>query len=227
MKKWLVAFMAAALLMGCATGQKPIPQQPPGERLIANVFRCPDGFQFAVKWTWEAERAEIILPNATAFLNRDASASGARYTASQMEFWNKGDEAYLKVYDREHRGCREDQRQSLVMDARYRGVSFRGAGNEPPWILEMGPKMMVLITGYERNSHIFPLSRPPKSPSEDQPAPDIRQDAATVDHRIRVEASPADCRDTMSGEAAPYRVRIDIDNQILRGCGGWLPPPPE
>jgi uncharacterized membrane protein len=87
--------------------------------------------------------------------------------------------------------------------------------------------MMVLSTGYERNSIVFPLSRPPKGPSADQPTPEIRQDADTDTHRIRLEASPADCRDTMSGEAAPYRVRIDIDNQILRGCGGWLPPPPE
>ncbi|MFH1982885.1 MAG: MliC family protein [Pseudomonadota bacterium] len=230
MKNWfhlLLLLLAAALFAGCAGTQKKIPQQLPGESLQATVFRCPDGFQFTVHWSGDGARADVVLPNATAFLKRDISGSGARYTASKMELWNTGDEAYLKLYEREYRGCREDRWPSVVMDARYRGVAFRGSGNEPPWVFEMGREMMVMITGYERETTVFPISSAPAGPSEKQPAPDIRKDAVSGEHRIRVAASPADCRDAMSGAAFPYRVRIESEKGIFRGCGGWLPPPPE
>jgi len=227
MRKWICLLLASALIASCAGAAKNIPQQLPGERLQATVFRCPDGFQFGVHWSEDGARADVLLPNATAFLHRDISGSGARYTAPKMELWNKGDEASLKLYAREYNGCREDRRQSLFLDARYRGVSFRAVGNEPPWFFEMGRQMMVMVTGYERSTVVFPLSSAPKVPGDTQPAPDIRQEAVAGENRIRVEAGPADCRDDMSGEAFPYRVRIQTEGGIFRGCGGWLPPPPE
>lgn len=227
MRKWTCLLLAIVFYTGCAGSQKIVPQMPPADRLQATVFHCPDGFQFSVHWSADGASADVVLPNATAFLKRDISGSGARYTAPKMELWNTGDEASLKLYERVYQGCREDRRRSLIMDARYRGVSFRAAGNEPPWIFEMGREMMVMVTGYARSTVVFPLPRAPKGPSETQPAPDIRQEAAAGENRIRVEASPADCRDDMSGEAAPYRVRIQTDSGIFRGCGGWLPPPPE
>jgi len=222
---WL---LAVGLLAGCAGAPKPLPQQPPGDRLQTTVFRCPaDGFQFGVRWSGDGQRADVLLPNATAFLQRDVSGSGARYTAPQIELWNKGDEASLTLYERRYQGCREDRRQSLTLDARYRGVMFRAAGNEPPWVFEMGREMMVAVTGYERAVTVFPLTRAPRGPDDKHIAPKIRQEAVAGEHRIRVEARPDDCRDDMSGEAFTYRVRIALDDQTLRGCGRWLDPPPE
>lgn len=222
---WMLA--GGLCLFGCAGGPQPIPQQPPSDRLQATAFRCPDGFRFAVHWTADGEQAAVLLPNATAFLTRDLSGSGARYTAPRMTLWVKGDEALLDLGQRQYRGCKAARPDSLVLDAAYRGVSFRGAGNEPPWVFEMGRQMMIVVIGYDRQTLQFPVKRVVLPPVADQPAPAFHKDAAADGHRLRLEAAPADCRDTMSGRRYPYRVRISLDDRILRGCGEWLAPPTE
>ena len=55
-------------------------------------FECTDGPVFEVRFVGP-ETLELTLAGETRILQREASASGAKYVGDGMEFWNKGSEA--------------------------------------------------------------------------------------------------------------------------------------
>ena len=61
-----------------------------------------------------------------------------------MQFWTEGDSARFERLPGSTVDCREIRSLSLLEDARVRGVTFRGVGNEPGWRLEIGPARRCL-----------------------------------------------------------------------------------
>ena len=91
------------------------------------------------------------------------AASGARYEDATMLFWTKGDSATFQRKPGNATDCREVRAKSLLEDARVRGVTFRGVGNEPGWLLEIGPDNRVMFEdGYGSMRVVF-QSLPPLS----------------------------------------------------------------
>jgi putative lipoprotein len=145
-----------------------------------------------------------------------AAASGARYSDGVSTFWNKGNEAMLEL-DGRSRSCQivRDPWQ----DARDRGADFRAVGQEPGWYLEIdNGKSIRLVYDYAQRQATTPAP-PPVSRGGS-----TVYDVSTEAHRLRVIIEERSCQDTMSGEAFPRAVTVEIDGRSLRGCGRELAP---
>ena len=82
----------------------------------------------------------IDFHDGTRRLDQTVSASGVRYADSVVVFWTKGSTATLERQGTPPVQCEERRADSLREDARVRGVVYRGLGNEPGWVLEVGPR---------------------------------------------------------------------------------------
>jgi uncharacterized membrane protein len=108
--------------------------------------------------------------------------------------------------------------RAVAERARARGVSFRAVGNEPGWLLELGPAAALLVwdTGAQRDT--FPLPEAAAGPAGERVL-----ETANPRHRLRIRIAAGPCHDSMSGErfAESVEIRLDADPP-LRGCGGSL-----
>lgn len=108
--------------------------------------------------------------------------------------------------------------RALAAAARERGVSFRALGNEPGWLLELGPEATLLVwdTGARRDS--FPLPESGSARGGERVL-----ETANARHRLRIRVTPGPCHDAMSGERFADRVEVRLDEEpALRGCGESL-----
>jgi putative lipoprotein len=106
----------------------------------------------------------------------------------------------------------------LIEDARARGVVFRGLGNEPGWMVEVGPvTSLVFETNYGAERHEFPNAT---SGGEVAAGRTWRaeQDGQTIEVVVKQEA----CHDDMSGQPYEYSFRVTFAGTTLQGCGARL-----
>jgi hypothetical protein len=98
---WLVVYDAAGMerlraigIDSDPTAKRPEPQDIGSGKRI--VFDCE--VKGAISFHFLGpETVELKVGDVVRVLTRERSASGARYTASGVEFWNKGDEALLAI----------------------------------------------------------------------------------------------------------------------------------
>ncbi len=99
--------------------------------------------------------------------------------------------------------------------ARAAGVDFRGAGQEPGWMLDIyGEGQIVLLWNYGENLQRFP----PTNITFPQEGAQ-RYEAQADGHTIAITIRRFPCEDAMSGEAYPSTVEVVIDGATLNGCG--------
>jgi heat shock protein HslJ/membrane-bound inhibitor of C-type lysozyme len=98
---WLVVYDAAGVerlraigIDSDPTAKQPEPQDIGSGRRIG--FDCEAKGAISFRFVGP-ETIELTADDVTRVLTRKRSASGARYTASGVEFWNKGDEALLTI----------------------------------------------------------------------------------------------------------------------------------
>lgn len=60
------------------------------------VFNCTDNLTASIRYL-DPETAELTVNGGNHLLQRQRSASGARYVGPEVEFWNKGREAMLRL----------------------------------------------------------------------------------------------------------------------------------
>lgn len=160
----------------------------------------------------------LFLPEETVQLPSLRTASGAAWSNGRIHFWTKGREAMLEHNDVRVLKCTENRRRSLVEDAKLRGMDFRGYGNEPPWVLEIGSTELILFTGYERLRHVFP-----NQGSTDNQARRTAQWSSESPHgKLKVVLTGRECSDSMSGEMSETTVTVTLNNRTLQGCGQAL-----
>ena len=106
-------------------------------------------------------------------------------------------------------------RKQAPPEGHGRHAIFRGAGNEPGWNIEIGPAKTVLVTSYGEERHEFATP----DPVLDEPAGRTTYGTSFDGHEIVVILTHESCNDTMSDETFPLRVRIELDDRELRGCG--------
>jgi len=188
------------------------------------VFRCTEssGETFRFEARPRDGRVELWLPGRferrTAVLEQVRAASGARYEGDGVLFWNRGDEALLRVDDEEYRGCTLDRGGWVWAEARRRGVDFRASGNEPGWYLELGrADSLHLVYDYGEGE----LTVPTLEPAKEEPGDRIvyRSETPEPDLRVTIETEP--CVD-MAGTEYPRTVTVELDGKRYRGCGRWL-----
>jgi membrane-bound inhibitor of C-type lysozyme len=214
-----VACIALAVWTGCGSetggeGHGAVADQTaPGLR--TRVYDCQGITAVA---SFDAGGALVLfLPEQTLHLRRVPSASGAKYANEGVVFWTKGGEARLERGDAA-RPCRENRVASIWEDAKLRGVDFRAVGNEPGWVLEIGPQEIVFEYDYGESRATFPLVAP-------RVDPDARRSVYTLlpDGSAHVAIEGRRCLDSMADEPAyEATVEVVLGTRRFRGCGRAL-----
>ena len=224
-KKWAFHFTFITGLLLAFTGCRttaPDPVQTTGTRsstLQAHVWKCDDGTAIQTRNLTSPPSVTLRIGAETRTLPQVRAASGARYEDATMLFWTKGDSATFQRKPGNATDCREVRAQSLLEDARVRGVTFRGVGNEPGWLLEIGPDNRVMFEdGYGSMRVVF-QSLPPLSNT--QPGVTIHQNTSSA-YQMKITLRRQTCADTMSDETFPYSVDIEVEGAKRRGCGQTL-----
>lgn len=211
--------LLAALLMTTGCGTPPPTPAGPGGTLQAHVWQCSDGSTINTRNLSSPPGIALRKGSETRTLPQIRAASGARYQDATMQFWTKGDSATFERQSATTLECREIRSQSLLEDARVRGIAFRGTGNEPGWLLEIGPHNRLMFEdGYGSMRVVF-QSLPPRSDST--PEVTVHENTSSA-QRLKVTLRRQNCADTMSDETFPYAVEVEIDGVKRRGCGRSL-----
>jgi heat shock protein HslJ/uncharacterized membrane protein len=182
------------------------------------VFDCDGGVSFTVRFgpgemaLWAPES----LGGSYQVLSIARSGSGARYAEGDTVFWNKGDLATIEIGGQRFVDCRSNPSKVPWADAKRRGATFRGLGQEPGWFVEIFPDRLALVTDYGTNR------------TEAKHAGPILDDAGRTVYRtaegraVTIGIERQACADIMSGEPFEAAVTATVDNRTLRGCGRFL-----
>jgi putative lipoprotein len=215
-------------LAACTTPEiRDMVEDPPRPEPAAGsvfVFECPgDGPRVPVQVT--GETAWLFLPERTVPLEREAAASGAKFSGGGAMFWNKGGAATLELDGQTWRDCRSRPSEAVWAEARLRGVAFRAVGGAPGWHLEITPgERIELVTDYGERKRAFT----PQDPLADPAAGVVTWRADGPGQGIRVDLREGRCVDGRSGEVFDTRVTVTLAGETFRGCGRWLgESPPE
>lgn len=130
------------------------------------------------------------------------SASGARFAAGGLAFWDRGAKALLI-------------RDGVTTDCtRLDTPEWQARGQEPGWRVMLEESRLVLDLDNGATRIVTP--RPARQERDGVAYLAVR----TQDHDIGVEIVTGICRDTMSGVPHPERVTLRVDGRVLQGCGG-------
>lgn len=202
-----------------AAGQAPAAVETPSPipyTTTAN-FRCGDLLVGAV-FDNVADDVTLSINTRRTRLPQTVAASGARYADDQgNEFWNKGDNATLKLDGATHE-CSVTEQVSPWDEARARGVAFRGLGTEPFWSLEVdgGPvqQMRLDLNMGERRLVVPQVA----ALGEGEGYAGKADDGSDVTLRITRGA----CSDGMSDQTFPASIELQVGGETFRGCGAFL-----
>ena len=192
----------------------PVEDVPEGV-LLAYVWDCDDGTSLTMKNLLRENAIVLDLHEGPRHLPQVVSASGAKYDDGSVSFWTKGDTAMFERKGSAVVNCRDNRARSLVADARARGVTYRGQGNEPGWILEIGPPgTIVFNTNYGQERHEFQGAT-----VTGDPASGAEYRAAKGDVQIGVTVTQEPCQDDMAGTQFDYSFVVQFGGRTYRGCG--------
>src|SRR5512139_519345 len=192
---------------------------PPEGVLRAYVWNCDGGLTLNMKNLYRENAITLDLPEGPRRLPQVVSASGAKYSDGSVTFWTKGDTATLERQGSAPVQCREARYESLLADARERGVRFRGRGNEPGWTVEIGPgTRLEFVTDYGQERHAFDAAS--ESGSETAGARVFRAEHGS--QRIKVSVTTEACTDDMSDERFAQQMIVEFGGRSYRGCATAL-----
>jgi membrane-bound inhibitor of C-type lysozyme len=199
-----------------ASGPTAAPAQvAPEGVLLAYVWECDDGTSLTMRNLFREKAIVLDLHEGPRHLPQVISASGAKYDDGTVSFWTKGGAAMFQRKGSAVVNCRDNRARSLVADARARGVIYRGQGNEPGWILEIGPPdRIVFVTNYGQERHALDGAT-------------VTGDVATgAEYRaekdgvqIVVTVTLEHCLDDMAGTPFDHSVVVQFGGRTYRGCG--------
>lgn len=223
---WVPVILAVAALAGCREGGETeragtvvhdtFHASPPE----TYAYDCDDGTAVVAHYENRAGRDEVVLflPARTLRLPATPAASGARYGDDDVTWWSKGpEEATLTLEGAEPCLCRLNPARTRWEDAKLRGVDYRALGNEPGWVLEMGPADILLVSDYGETRLRFPLVEP----ETDAAAPSSTWRTESGGHTLVITIYGEPCVDDGDLEY-PSRVELVLDDRVLPGCGRAL-----
>jgi membrane-bound inhibitor of C-type lysozyme len=188
---------------------------PPEGVLRAYAWECEDGQKPVMRNLFREKAIAIDFHEGTKRLEQTPSASGARYSDGSIVFWTKGSTATLERPGAAPVQCTERRADSLREDARARGVAYRATGNEPGWVLEIGPgQRLEWVTNWGSERHAFDdatLSAGAKPQSR-------VYSAGTGAEAIRVTVTEEPCTDD-AGVTFAHSAVVEFGGKSLRGCG--------
>ncbi len=90
---------------------------------------------------------------------------------------------------------------------------YTARGNEPFWRVEISAAWGIVFTPMEGEPTAYPYREPVFSSGM------ISFVSRTDRSNIRVSFLDRSCSDSMSGETFPYKVSVEKDDEVLKGCG--------
>lgn len=206
---WLAATAAATDAPGAAHAAMP------PDVLRVYLWDCDGGLRVTMRNLLEQDAIVVEFAGETHRLPHVMSGSGARYFDGSLTFWTKGDTALLERAAQPLLNCRVLRTESLLADARERGVVYVGYGNEPGWTLEIGADgRLRYVTDYGAERHEFDSSTVRRDESDGTVVYSAGHDGG----RIEVSVARETCADDMSGEPFEYRMVVAYAGRTLRGC---------
>lgn len=182
------------------------------------VYDCDGDVSFTVRTG--ADEMALWAPESLGglyqVLSRVRAASGAQYREGDTLFWNKAELATFEIGGQRFVDCRSNPSKVPWADAKRRGATFRGVGQEPGWFVEVFPDRLALVTDYGTNRTEAKHSGP------------IVDDAGRTLYRtsegreVTIGIDQQACADSMSGEPFEAAVTATVDNRTLKGCGRFL-----
>lgn len=184
------------------------------EKVQTFVFNCDDNYSFVARV--EGDEVWLFLPSLTQALQQTAPNI---FHNGNLMFRLNGQEGLLEESGGVSRNCRNDRRQAIWEHAKLNGADFRAVGNEPGWNLEIREQSkVVLVTGYGSKRYEFDLL----ILQTDRGARTTVYTADQDGQQMTLSISGKSCSDSMSGEQFESTVEIDLQGEILRGCGKAL-----
>jgi putative lipoprotein len=185
--------------------------------LRAYVWECADGQTLVMRNLFREKAVAIDFHDGTRRLDQVISGSGAKYADAAVTFWTKGSTATLERQGTAPVQCEERRAFSLREDARARGVVYRALGNEPGWVLEVGPaSRMSWTTNWGQDRFDFEQAQVTTAPDGA-----ILYTAQQGDVSIRASIKAERCVD--DGEVEfDHVVTVESGGRTLRGCGTRL-----
>jgi membrane-bound inhibitor of C-type lysozyme len=186
--------------------------------LRAYVWECADGQTLVMRNLFREKAVAIDFHDGTRRLDQTVSASGAKYADAVVTFWTKGSTATLERQGTAAVPCEERRAASLREDARVRGVVYRATGNEPGWVLEVGPAARLnWTTNWGSDTHAWDTSQE----SAESAGTGRVYTAGTGDQAIRITIRQERCID--DGEVEhDHSATVEFGGTALRGCGTRL-----
>jgi len=185
--------------------------------LRAYVWECADGQTLVMRNLFREKAVAIDFHDGTRRLDQVISGSGAKYADAAVTFWTKGSTATLERQGTAPVQCEERRAFSLREDARARGVVYRALGNEPGWVLEVGPAgSLSWTTNWGQDRFDFEQAQVTTAPDGA-----ILYTAQQGDVSIRASIKAERCVD--DGEVEfDHVVTVESGGRTLRGCGTRL-----
>jgi membrane-bound inhibitor of C-type lysozyme len=206
---------SAAQAEPAAPAEPAIDEVPEGV-LRAYVWQCADGQKLVMRNLFREKAVAIDFHDGTRRLDQTMAASGVRYADPVVVFWTKGSAATLERQGAPAVTCEERRAESLREDARARGVVYRALGNEPGWVLEIGPsRQLSWTTNYGEQRYDFDQAE--ESPGDGAMSFSAQQGASSIKATVRAERCVDD------GEVEYDHVAtVEFEGQVYRGCGNRL-----
>jgi putative lipoprotein len=202
-----------------APAPTPAANELPTGVLRAYVWQCADGQTLVMRNLLREKAIAIDFHDGTRRLDQTISASGTRYADSVMVFWTKGSAATLERRGAPAMRCEERRADSLREDARVRGVVYRALGNEPGWIIEVGPaSKLSWSTNYGQDRYDFEQAQAATAP-DGANVYTAQKDAVSIKASIKAERCVDDGDVTYD-----HVVTVESGGQTYHGCGTRLNP---
>ncbi|MBQ1784005.1 MAG: MliC family protein [Gammaproteobacteria bacterium] len=208
-----VAPVSDPMAAATTAGEEQPPLEAGGEPRVM-VYHC--GPEMRLVAEFKGDGMWLFLPEQTLLLQQVVSASGARYEADGVLFWNKGDNAILEIEGQPQPQCVAEPREAVWEKAKLAGADFRAIGQEPGWILELYPERVVLLLDYGQTR----IEAPSASPINETFG--SRFDLEAEGQSLTISLKHESCHDSMSGELFETRVTIEYGERLLSGCGRSL-----
>lgn len=190
--------------------------EPPAGVLRAYVWDCADGQTLVMRNLFRERAVAIDFHDGTRRLDQTLSASGARYADAVAVFWTKGSSATLERQGLPAVQCSERRAASLMEDARARGIRIRALGNEPGWVLEVGPAgRLSWTTNYGELRYDFDQAQ---RAGVDGTATYVAQQGT---NSIKATVKTERCLDEGDVEY-DLAATVEFEGQTYRGCGTRL-----
>lgn len=203
LQRVLMASVAAAtglFLTACATA--------PETQEVSNSYQCGQ-LNINVTSLGNGDQLKVDYKGEQLQLERKVSASGARYEASDDEgtlFWSKGEWAMFSVKGQAYPDC---------LQAGALETPFEATGNEPFWHVRLMHQQLELNRPDDNGE---PKKVALETTVSNQNGREFR--GKLYGEPLTLKVNRQLCEDTMSGAQFPAQVRLELNGEVLEGCGG-------